>query len=555
MMKGFWYYIRRYGAKSIFARCALIILAVLVLPCTLFMSWIYSFYSGYMRNDIANAYLYSLEKSREALDIQLSEAKNLSDSLIYNTELAAFPKYAKMNRIDYSTLLGTVKIERDLSSALILQNLIDSIYVYYETVGLICSTKYGSKPVENFLDVSWLDEYDQIEADKRTHIIYRMNEEGKTVISLMRKNTSGENTFCTIINMDMDRLAEYMLNVNEELERVCLLDENGDVLYSEKGTQLLQGDLSHSIQNTVQLKTVPWTIVSFVSAETIEGQISTLNKWLYIGMGCILLIGVVVAAIISRWLYYALRILPDVLMDDLGTNEEYVEKANYGEVNEIVKTATEEKNALPAVLRRAQLNALQAQINPHFIYNTLDAISWRTISYLGDNNEVTEMIGKMADLMRMSMSQTAVITTLREEMECADQYVQIMQFRFRNRFEYRNEIDESFYSVSLPPFSLQPLIENAIIHGCKETDAPLHITVSVRKTEVALEVSVEDDGIGMTPEKLDELRMRMEKEKGKGLGLYNVQRRIHILFGVEYGLEIQSEYLKGTKMTIRLPKG
>ena len=165
------------------------------------------------------------------------------------------------------------------------------------------------------------------------------------------------------------------------------------------------------------------------------------------------------------------------------------------------------------------------------------------------------MIGKMADLMRMSMSQTAVMTTLREELHCAELYLEIMQFRFRNRFIYRSEIDESLLSAALPPFSLQPLIENAILHGGKDDDKPLLIVLAAKKMENLLEISITDNGIGMTWEKLEEIRQRMNRETGRGLGLYNVQRRIQILFGEQYGLVIQSEPRTGTKMTIRLPVG
>jgi sensor histidine kinase YesM len=553
MKQGYWYYIHRYGVKSVFVRCAIIILLVLVFPCALFMDWVHSFYAGYMRKDIANAYQYALGKSREALDIQLSEAVNMSDALIYNTELMAFPGYAKMDRIDYNTLRGTVQIERDLSSALTLQKMIQSIYVYYESVGLVCSTKCGSKPIENFSDLSWKNACDSFDVDRKTHIIYRVDDEGQKTVSLIRKNLSNGNMFCTIINMDMDRLAEYMLNVNEKLEQVYLLDQDGTVLYPETTQyQTIQHE-TQLIQNTVQLKTAPWSLVSVVSADTVEAQLSSINKWLYRGIGCIILIGVVVAAVISRWLYYALRILPNILMDDFGTDEAYVRKADLGEVNELIRSATAGKNTLPEILRRTQLNALQAQINPHFIYNTLDAISWRTIGYLGDENEVTEMIGKMADLMRMSMSQTSVMTTLRDELHCAELYVEIMQFRFWNRFVFHNEIDDSFLDTALPPFSLQPLIENAILHGGKDAGHPLSIVLTARQQENVLEISVIDDGIGMTREKLDEIYRRLEHESGKGLGLYNVQRRIHILFGEQYGLFIQSEPQKGTQMMIRIP--
>ena len=554
MKHGYFYYIRRYGVKSIFVRCAIIILLLLVVPFALFMSGIHSFYAGYMRKDIAKAYQYALEKSREALDIQLSEAVNMSDAMIYNTELMAFAQYAKMNRIDYSTLRGTVQIERDLSSALTLQKMVQSIYVYYESVGLVCSTKYGSKPIQNFKDLSWKDTCDAIDVDRKTHIFYRIDDEGHKTVSLLRKHLSGDKVLCTVINMDMDRLAEYMLNVDEKLEQVYLLDEDGSVLYPEAVQNQVTVDEAHEVESTVQLKTIPWSLVSVVSADTVEAQLSTINKWLYFGFVGVILIGFIVAAAMSRWLFYALRLLPDVLMNDIGTDEAYVHKANLGEVNELIRSATTQKNTLPELLRRTQLNALQAQINPHFIYNTLDAISWRTIGYLGDE-KVTEMIGKMADLMRMSMSQTAVMTTLREELHCAELYLEIMQFRFRNRFIYRSEIDESLLSAALPPFSLQPLIENAILHGGKDDDKPLLIVLAAKKMENLLEISITDNGIGMTREKLEEIRQRMNRETGKGLGLYNVQRRIQILFGEQYGLVIQSEPRTGTKMTIRLPVG
>lgn len=205
-------------------------------------------------------------------------------------------------------------------------------------------------------------------------------------------------------------------------------------------------------------------------------------------------------------------------------------------------------------MRRADLRLLQEQINPHFLYNTLDTIVWLIEGNKED--EAVEMVVTLSNFFRLVLSRGREFISLREEKQHISSYLEIQQVRYRDIMEYEIEIDPSLYDFQILKLTLQPLVENALYHGIKYKRAKGHIWIFGEKRGELLFLTVEDDGAGMEEEELLRLRGEIERpcsETEQGFGLANVNERIHMYFGPEYGMTIESAKGKGTKVQIRIP--
>lgn len=207
--------------------------------------------------------------------------------------------------------------------------------------------------------------------------------------------------------------------------------------------------------------------------------------------------------------------------------------------------------------RKMELDALQTQINPHFLYNTLDSIVWMV------ENERYEgavtMISALAKLFRISLSRGKSIITIADEIQHAESYLIIQSVRYKHKFTYRLEIDESLLQYTTIKLVLQPFIENAIYHGLQylEEDDGGELIVRLFEKDDLIYLQVEDNGNGMTPETLEHLfddKKEEKRQKGSGIGVINVKKRLDIYYGVPYGLSVESEADEGTTITICLPK-
>lgn len=206
-------------------------------------------------------------------------------------------------------------------------------------------------------------------------------------------------------------------------------------------------------------------------------------------------------------------------------------------------------------IREAELELLQAQINPHFLYNTLDAIVW--LAEGGKQKEVASMVKSLSQFFRISLSRGRDSISLSEEIEHAGSYLEIQQFRYRDILTYDIDIPEEYRSCILPKITIQPLIENAIYHGIKTKRGGGRIRIYAKSEDENLAIYVEDNGMGMSEERLDEVMNGIRSEspgEHSIYGLYNVNERLRLKFGNEYGLSIESEYGKSTTVKILIPR-
>lgn len=224
-----------------------------------------------------------------------------------------------------------------------------------------------------------------------------------------------------------------------------------------------------------------------------------------------------------------------------------------GKIKELLDSKIKEQENL----KKAELRALQAQINPHFLYNTLDTIIWMAESKKTD--QVVEIVSALSSFFRISLSKGADWITIAEEMERIRSYLTIQKMRYRDILDFQIEVDNDVAENTILKLILQPLVENALYHGIKNKRQGGTIHVRARRQgndEVLLEV--EDDGIGFTPEKLAQLRTDLEDNSDdikleSGFGIGNVNKRIRLYYGLPYGLSVRSEYNTGTCVTLVIP--
>ncbi|MBP3361229.1 MAG: histidine kinase [Clostridia bacterium] len=206
--------------------------------------------------------------------------------------------------------------------------------------------------------------------------------------------------------------------------------------------------------------------------------------------------------------------------------------------------------------KEAQLEALRMQINPHFIYNMLEVIRWKSIEQNDGENHVSKVIQAFAGVLRRVTRQTEKLVTIEKEVEQAGDYIDVLNLIFDKNIVFGTEIDDEVKKCETVNFVLQPLIENAVIHGFKNTDDNA-ITIKAERENEKLIIIVSDNGIGMSEEKLAELSKNLEsgERNGKSIGLYNTNERIKLMFGEEYGLSVKSNGDRGISVFIRMPLG
>lgn len=246
---------------------------------------------------------------------------------------------------------------------------------------------------------------------------------------------------------------------------------------------------------------------------------------------------------------FGLPLLPE-REDEIGGLTSSIQEMSekIGQLVETLKTEQER-------MRTAEFKALQAQINPHFLYNTLDSINW--LARRGDAQKTTEMVTALTTFFRIGLSKGRDLITVSEELEHVRSYLVIQKIRYEDQFEYSFYVDPETENYFVPKLILQPLVENALYHGIKLCERKCMLMIQVLSQEDRIEIEVLDNGTGMDPETLESVRKAMEHQgenDTNSYGVVNVNDRIRILAGRGYGLSFTSEKGVGTSARIVLPK-
>ena len=383
------------------------------------------------------------------------------------------------------------------------------------------------------------------------------------------------------LDLKFGSISSYINNVGIGQHGYCFLMDQSGILYhpqqqliysrlKEEDTAALavRSDGVYSESNVIYaIKTVegsPWRVVgvSYVD-ELVTSNVGEVTRILVLSALAVLLAALLSSIVISRALSRPLKGLSAAMRQFEksadrftyapvgGAREVQALSESFGhmvvKIQQLMDTVRREE----INLRKTELKALQAQINPHFLYNTLDSISW--MCEQGRNAEAVQMVNALAQLFRISISKGHELIPIRSELRHAESYLKIQQHRYKNQFSYRFDVDEGCLDFLCNKITLQPIIENAIYHGINGLVDEGEIVITLRAEGTDVVFTVADNGVGMDQAQIEAI-LRKERSDHTGIGIKNVNDRLKIYFGEGYGITIRSEPDEGAVVTIRMPQ-
>ena len=411
------------------------------------------------------------------------------------------------------------------------------------------------------------------------------------VVSLSRavELTDNGNSTLGVLLVDMNYSSiEQLLtkaNTDNSSEYVYLMDSNGEIIYHPKQrliyTNLFEENNMEAVnyedgshqeifrgeKRLVTVKTVSytgWKIVSVVPMSSLNMGLSSTRMFAIMLVSVVMLAVIILNILVSSRIAKPLKKLNDSVKEwESGNMNPDIYVGGSVEVEHLGKTLRSTVEQLRQLMhdilveqeekRKSELDALQSQINPHFLYNTLDSIVWMIE---GERYEdAVFMITQLASLFRISLSRGKTIISIEDEIKHAMNYMNIQKVRYKNIFRIDFDVNEEIYQYCTVKLVVQPLLENAIYYGVECMDGDGEIKVRGYRKEKDVYIEVCDNGLGMPKEMVQQLLTENNRirKHGSGVGLINVHNRIQLRFGKPYGLEIESRPDEGTTVRIHLP--
>ncbi len=239
-------------------------------------------------------------------------------------------------------------------------------------------------------------------------------------------------------------------------------------------------------------------------------------------------------------------------MEVLGKDEIGILGENFNELLDTIEELISKEYKTKLLLNRAEYNALQAQINPHFLYNTLDTMG--SIAEMQECRQVSALCQSLSNIFRYSLDMKHPFSTVAKEMAHLKNYIYVMDVRMRDHVNYQFDVDEEVLKAEIPRLSIQPIVENALNHGLRNSRNAKEVRIRAKAEGEMMEIIVEDNGVGMPEEKIRELLDTKTAEDTKSIGIYNIHMRMKMFYGEEYGIAITSKEGEGTCVKLRMPQ-
>ncbi len=367
----------------------------------------------------------------------------------------------------------------------------------------------------------------------------------------------GQHGYCFI----MDKKGNIVYHPQQQLIYSGLKSEQTDILTKAGDGTLVKKNVIYSIRS---LDNCDWRIVgvSYID-ELVTVKVKGAMQILLVMIAFVLVTVFLSSFLLTHMISHPIQNLVKAMKDFEADAEEFSYQPVHGSKEMIalsdsfghmvgrIQDLMEKVRREEITLRKTELKALQAQINPHFLYNTLDAIGWMCEEER--SQDAVEMVNALARLFRISISKGHELIPIGKEVEHARSYLMIQNFRYKNQFTYSFDIEEECLPYLCNKITLQPIIENAIYHGINRMVDEGEIRIRIYGEGDDIVFSVSDNGVGMSKEQCGNI-LKSEPGDQTGIGIKNVNDRIKIYFGEEYGITIESEPDEGTCVSIRMPK-
>jgi two-component system sensor histidine kinase YesM len=517
-------------------------------------------------------------------DAKLSELESLTFEILSNADIQAnLTKY-----YDSSNLYDSYQASSDLYTQLFTRWIMNKSIVSISFVFLDGRrVDVGRQHIASLSGQS-LDRVIELAASKNGSCGFVANLAGDSIVTLYRliRDISG-NRFrplgTLIMNVEADPFFKYtpVVSENYEPDIVCVA---GDQIISRDPLpvgkeQILEVLDSHNRYDIVRLGGVPyfvstkplalngWTLVYMVSTDDMLSSINKLNIsytiTLVLIVFLVVLVGYAFANAITRPLTRLMRAMKVVQAGeysaalDASSSNDRIAVSEVVELSQGFSKMVKEIDHLISEVYRRQLmimdmkyRMLQQQINPHFLYNTLDTINWKAVECR--NQEIPLMVRSLSKLLRGSIKGPDIIT-VQEDLGLVESYVQIQKIRFEERLEFHSDVGPEALPCRIPRLTLQPIVENCIIHNLEKHSGVCEISISASITQGRLEIRVMDNGKGMDLAHVQDVLAGHVEATNKSIGLRNIDQRIKMAFGEEYGIRVENRTPTGAVVTVILP--
>jgi len=562
-----------------------IFLYIVLLVISLITSLIVANYTIFLeflkKNEVSSA-INAAQKTKQNLEVILKLANDMSVILGSRSDIQSEIKSAST-----ANSYEKDQINRMLRQLVSLQEFVDGIYIIGD------NGKFFSSNPE--VDLDSVLERCQLPKNFRNRAVtlftnasrngyYVMNSSGNAIslISPILHDVTGEYRGVIIIDINYTYLRVAFLAASfEKAEKVMIVDKKGQILFSfpynidlgeviVKNPELLDMDAVQInakvfgkdiiiVSDTIDYS--DWKLIRIINTDKIYSSVNMLGKiTIYIFM-VFILVSLIASLLLSvsftKPIVELNKNIKKVEKGDLSVAIKIDRKDELGELSASfnnmmvqIKNLINEKVEHQKKKSDMEFQILQAQINPHFLYNTLNSIKW--LAEIQNIENISEVTSAVINLLKYNISSKKVLVSLEEEIESIKNYVSIQKYRYGNNFDIEYCLDEKTLHLKILKFILQPLVENSIFHGFKNFKYGGKIKINSKVEGKFLVIEVVDNGSGINDDKKD----LIEKEGAKmykGIGLNNVHERISLYFGPEYGITVKSEQNLGTSVILRLP--
>lgn len=417
-----------------------------------------------------------------------------------------------------------------------------------------------------------------------SHVQNIVSDEFPWVVTLSREIREGEKSAVFFVDLNFGSISRLCEKTSLGTKGyVFIMDEGGNLIYHprqrliytglweeeftlgmEKGEEVVFSGDGQKLYTVSRSEVTGWTMVGVTYLDEMMARTNRLRNLFY--LMAIVLVGVALnlSIILTDMVTKPLRKLRESMkaVESGNFNVEIEEPDTGDEISDLfrsfrhmilqIRELIEQNNAEQREKRKSELNALQAQINPHFLYNTLDSIIWMAEG--GNRKEVVLMTSSLAKLLRKSISNKNEMVTLQEEIEYTRSYLTIQKMRYMDKLEYEIDVEPAILQMETVKLIIQPLVENAIYHGIKYKEGKGLVRIEGGFLEDQVVLRVIDNGVGMTKEQLSHVfDERVTDTRKNGVGVLNVHHRIQLYYGQQYGLSYESREGEGVRVSIHLP--
>lgn len=347
-----------------------------------------------------------------------------------------------------------------------------------------------------------------------------------------------------------------------------LINEGGSVELSPRGFHIMEQNGDKFFVSHIHSDYLGWTYYNTLPFQTIFYHIILMKNWMIaaflISFFLLVGFGMTVARSVTRPIEGLISNMRGLQISDLEKSELPTLPPLLQQMDEVgmlqrtyrmmivrIQELIKENYTKQLIIKETEFRSLQAQINPHFLYNTLESINW--ISKMNGQKQVSQMVESLGYLLRSSISLRQDIITVEDELQLVEHYIIIQKVRFEERLDFRLAIPEQVRNNRIPKLTLQPLLENAIKYAVEVMLEPCVIELTGREDGEIMELIMEDNGPGIDETYLEEILKGERKSKGTGIGLKNIDERIKLSFGEEFGIQVDNRLDGGARITVRIP--